>query len=642
MATKIRRIIKPVVGSSLPSLVAISVGGNGSCWDIGPSQDLLDIIWSFTSITEQCTTIVWVCQRWNTLNRKGFGWNTMSNEKILFQLHELSQCKPLPSVMYSLLNHRWQHLTSLHMLMGNGTDFTILIQPKLMINVRHIHLEYPGLHLMHAWTAHLLDELMQFTKLETLSLSGGFGMGEKVPHPTHGWSSCSSLTSLSFTLDKSEFNTCNGDGSWNNIKHLSLDGTWSIGSIHSIPHGSLPSLTSLSLRSRGASPTADEIIPLLRASSSTLTSLSISNINVSQLKLLVPYFMTLEQLNLDSLHSDHPDQRSISFLMSLLQLIPSVTGAQIVAHGDDEEGGDEKEEAANLHDELTSVKVPSLSRKTAAPSLSKPNKVKHSKGGSKSDIIATACGPLTHLGLSAASFLPHQDLLPLVNGLSLFTITDGSQELIKWITTNVKNGSLPLLQRCHILDVSKVGSIWRPITKYLSYHRHQILNDAMLTLIKSTKVAKTTLPRSLSPSSSSKRSLQSMALLIALISANPIIMDNLFSYLNAFEKWFIIEPVCRSWLGSSKILGCGWKSFSVGDEHIPYDDKIRSLFWFKLIGMNRLSRQRHISASIEECGPSFSFVHRYFTRLTSLSLYGIAYHQPARSLSPEELLAPLY
>jgi hypothetical protein len=656
--------------ASSQSLAASSLVRNNSIggWDTGLSTDVFDMIWSFLSQHEQCRTVTPVCHQWMKHNQNGFGWNNIANEKKPFDLliwHLASFRDPSPSIRYTLLHHRWHHITSLHLMVEYSSP---LLQPKLLVNVREINVKFHH-HTLTRFQDEVLDILVQFSKLESLSVSGLY----LNVHPTSGWSSCSSLTSLSL-LSRNDVAFDPRTGGWENVRHITftnyrgfyqMDGSWSFPSISVLP-SSLPSLTSLEILGHRK----QDIRPLLQATIGSLTSLSISGLHVNKLEVLVPYLATLIRLDLYNLYwekfekqvemtSDQQRSWVALSIMSLLQLIPS---SRRGVHGNH----------------------------ALVPSGSKNKSSGHGETESKAT-FGRESGKLAHLGLGLPSFpktpldlpasyqmerrsLVLDDILPLIAGLTSFTITDGSQESMKWITTKVKNGSLPLLQTCALNDPVNDGNF--PKCSY-RFSRHQIIHDGMLKLVDSPNADKAksaaaelqdmkaskkgsdsekagdtdgrnngTLISSSSSSSSSTKPIQSMTRseVITLISSNPTIMDHLFSYLNAYDKWFIAEHVCRSWLHSSKVIGCGWKSFIVPETFLypeyEYREKIEALYWSRLIGRNRLARQRNIRTTFSQRGPSFTFLSHYFPRMTSLKLDNIGAGKEW-SLSPDQLFRPL-
>jgi hypothetical protein len=150
--------------------------------------------------------------------------------------------------------------------------------------------------------------------------------------------------------------------------------------------------------------------------------------------------------------------------------------------------------------------------------------------------------------------------------------------------------------------------------------------------IKSTIVsAKSSVP-SISPLSLS--SSQHMTQLTQLVTSNLNIMDTLFSSLNRYEKWFVIERVCRSWRRASKVNGCGWKALIVTNHLFNHISPL--LVWFPLIGIGRarLSRQRHVTSRIDHGSSFLKLISRYLPRLTKLHLHETSNGETKNDLSP--------
>jgi hypothetical protein len=113
MAAKIRRIFPPSASSfSIPLSHGSGQQPINGYWNIGPSSDVLDMIWSFISPKAQLSVISLVCHRWNTANKTGNGWDNNSEDQP-FDLNGWFTCDPLSSIVYRLLHDRWHHLTSL-------------------------------------------------------------------------------------------------------------------------------------------------------------------------------------------------------------------------------------------------------------------------------------------------------------------------------------------------------------------------------------------------------------------------------------------------------------------------------------------------------------------------------------------------
>jgi hypothetical protein len=554
------------------------------CWNNGPSSDMLDLIWSFISPKEQMSVITLVCHRWNTLNQNGNGWNNISSEKQPFDLNEWFDCNPFSSVVYKLLNDRWHHITSLYMSMPMGNDRIILIQPRLMINIRQVELEYEHHRPIHLQVVDgVLDRLIQLPQLESVTLSGIHLHSGTVCQPTNGWSSCSSLTSLSLELGSPySAHLDTSKGGFDNLRHISLKGSsWSFSLAPNLP---------------------------------SLTSLSVSHLYLDELELLVPYLTTLRRLDLDNVSyhwerttrptrtkpsKELAQEKVTSSLMSILQLIPSC-----VASGGQRMAG-----------RLTHLGLPYLIVFEESE-LSWPS----------NDVL-----PFMR-GLSSFAIMD----------------VSRSLELVKWITKKVQNGLLPLLQACMINEyqrTEKKGVPYRSYDRHQIINGDMLKIDAELLSDKSAIVSSKTVVSPSAPSAASTSSSISISSfqdvvhlneVVTLISTNITILDSLFSHLSGHEKLFAIERVCRAWRNASKVNGCGWRSLNVWKNSLlsrGEKDKFASLlYWCKLTGNNRLARQRHVSVSINMCEPVLGvLLHRYFPRLASIQLYDI---KDAKILTP--------
>jgi hypothetical protein len=218
------------------------------------------------------------------------------------------------------------------------------------------------------------------------------------------------------------------------------------------------------------------------------------------------------------------------------------------------------------------------------------------------------------------------DLLsPLISNVPSFTIMDGSIDFMKWISSNVINGSLPLLQICYIKEqrVDENGVYRHSHRTISSFTRHQILKGAMIHFINGRKTELDHISKILSPSLNDNTSSDWQSFSFPLTPKSSFhqnsnaIMDNLFGYLDGSEKLFIIERVCRSWLEASKVNGCGWKSVIVSHDNLgPPKVHTSQSPWKYLLGENRVSRIRHIKSGPVSDDPDVFDAptsHHYYT-----------------------------
>jgi hypothetical protein len=407
----------------------------------------------------------------------------------------------------------------------------------------------------------------KFPKLQSLSLSNITS-----DHPDHLWSGLpfssniwpSTLTCLELNLSACNSIVIDIKEGWANIRSLTLSGNWSLVGMEEAKDdlgNVFPSLTSLALWAPHGLASLSWInsLPLL-------TSLTISNLDIDHIPELILHLNHIKRLELENLFTFHSLDHVVSSLMTLISpnsMDSMRKGASCGGH----------------HLNHLGLEVP---------------RYKDSESGQWSS--------------SHSAFESHQldELLrTLIRVVPSFTIMDGSIDFMKWISSNVINGSLPLLQICYIKEqrVDENGVYRHSHRTISSFTRHQILKGAMIHFINGSQYDNygnnkdflDTRASSLSNTSSDWQSLS----LDSMASNNTIIRhaDMIFSYIRGWEKLIIIERVCRSWLNASKVNGCGWRSVMISNNNrlSPNVHTLNLLSWKYLIGTNRFSLCRHVT-----------------------------------------------
>jgi hypothetical protein len=343
MTTKIRRIVTPSA-AAIPSISSPIAGrhhiGHES-WNNGPSSDIMDMIWSFISPNEQSHVITSVCHRWNTLNKNGYGWFGSENEP--FQLDKWFERSGSPTIWCRLLSNRWQHIRSLHIPSIPVIAAHTLVNPRLLVNLTHLHCECVGDH------RYLMAAIVKLPNLQSLSLSNikgtRFSVDSGLPvtpnnNSNNGFSSLPSLTCLELSSAYYyEYILIDLRGGWHHkICQLILSkGAFSFSPFdgttiqHNRLASALPSLTSLSLYDTGMG--VIESLLLAMHSIPLLTSLSITNLEIESLPKLVPNLSHIKRLELNNLSLYSPVRRwdDISGLLSLMPLV-SPTPMSIIVY----------------------------------------------------------------------------------------------------------------------------------------------------------------------------------------------------------------------------------------------------------------------------------------------------------------------
>jgi hypothetical protein len=576
--------------------------GYGGAWANGISSDLLNIIWSFLSYQQQLTIVTNVCHRWNTLNSGGIGWNGSDNEP--FDMDIWSKRDPSPSLWQKLLRHRWKHIESL----GIDVEHVMsLLNTRQLSKIRHLQLSsqtYPTHN-------NVVDEIMtMLPRLESLSIAQ-----INVAHPKQEWKATSSncwpsLTSLSLSVlyDNSPSLVIDAGGAWRYICQITLNGPWSL-STSRIEPNSLPSLTALSFAISDVPTTS--ILPFFLASSKSLTSLSSISMNIMDIPLLAIHIPKLKRLELNYLQlkyqgSGHVDgDRRIvasSFLSLLHHRTPLQRGStNQQPHIDSQRRADDQPIRLD-HMGLQSVYL--------------------DNDGNKQSMI-------------------FDDLLPLMSTLSSFTIFDSkSSHLLKWVTLHVNNGSLPLLQRCHLKEfrMDHGNRIYIDDLHVLSRHQLIIGDDGHMKVSSATIKTLSCDGSSFSSTMPNWHSMTRNSSSIDVkdisrsLTYNKAILDGIFKYIRADARWSILERVCQSWLQASTVDGCGWSLIALSKEgFIPRQNISRG--WTYVIGRHRMHNIRHVQRQ-GYLASHFKMIPLLFPRLSSFHLSMI--HDPDYTYGLEE------
>jgi hypothetical protein len=573
------------------------------------SNDLLDVVWSFLKASEQLTTITSVCHHWDTLNKNGLGWNgykwnshnngsdskgmKLTNEQI-FDVSKWAHRGLSPSIWYKLLTNRWHHIRSLTIPHTYGV--LTYLQPRLLTNLRQLQCSY----VRGDKDNEFIDIITKLPKLESLVLTDIYSWsGSSICWPP-------SLTSLSLSTETSDTTLAiDRKGRWNHILDLTLIGQWQLEINNDGPTTEtdgfdhvLSSLTSLFLQMR-----TKKIVSILSATSliPSLTSLSLSHVNIIDIPLIVPHLIYIKRLEFNGLgwYGHH----------ELIKRNP---------HIDDDVH--RELEAAEKNRRIVSLLMTLPIASTTTP-MNEPKR------------------GLVHLGLPSACTgpLPLDDILPLISSFSSFTIMDGGHALVKWITSNVIKGLLPLLQKCHFRKFAIFGI---KSENFPSYNRNQIMKGAMLNLIhderrrrsEPKKSLQTLVPRGYQQWHSMNRGPAISTPPSSLSAYAIVLLDTIFSYLNTSDKWFIIERACRTWLHASRINGCGWQCVTISKADIIPIDGIGNE-WTYLINNNRLSRIRRASfggyqldgsVDSEYYRDAFRVLHQWLPRLSAIDIITIS------------------
>jgi hypothetical protein len=588
------------------------------------NNDILDMIWSFISHQDQLSCLALVCREWNQMSSQGgYGWNLAHTDSKPFDISHWCNRDPSPSIWLKLLHGRWKHIISLEISQPVRSTVTLFKNGQL-VNLRHLHLSYE-------FTA--LDTLKMLPNLQSLSLSNIIALAQhdKWSGSSFHWSSLPLLTSLSLSSSGSCGPLLVIDNSaWTNINELSLHGLWSI-AFHA-PTPVLPSLSSLKLSTHYPRTLVPGDIIRLLTSSPALTSLTLSVIDANDISSLVPHMIMLKRLEICDIRytlqpgeSTAAAEQAVTSAFKLLSSLITPSTRMLTQQHPHHSGV----QHMNTMDEV--LQVPST--------VTRDNELKilSSYHGEHKERPKPRVRGLVHLGLPSqfqtwaitTPIAQWDRLWSLIHGVSSFSIINNDDSdyrsvdnFIKWLTENVRNGKLPLLDTCYVK--------WRPSRFQLT--RHQILNGSMLHFYK-TLLAKPThplpspspspSPSPLPSSSSSSSSWHNMTRSMISSSYNVTILDAIFSYFNASERLFNVEKVCRTWSHASKRNGCGWKVLQL----LNILNDSRSFAWMYLCGDPRLSRIRHASLSeVEDDNPSMVYhryirgLHQWFPRLESFDL----------------------